>query len=250
MQTSLSPGRRTKSGLFGLMLVGTAASMMLGCTQMCGDKKSKSSGGEITTKAIQASLTPDQAVERLLEGNERFVAGKPAKKDLRLQVTETSTGQYPYAIVLGCIDSRTPPELVFDTNLGDIFAPRIAGNYANTDILGSMEFAAAVAGAKAIVVVGHSECGAVKGAVDAVRLGNLTTVVQAIEPATADVKAKGERTSKNHDYVQATAEANVRRTVASIRQNSDLLRKLEADGKLKIVGAMQDLSTGKVTVIQ
>lgn len=203
----------------------------------------------ISSQAIQQSLTPDQAVARLVAGNDRFVAGQPATRNLRVQAEATSAGQYPFAVVLGCIDSRTPPELIFDTNLGDIFTPRIAGNYANSDILGSMEFATKVAGAKAIVVVGHNECGAVKGAVDSVRLGNLTTVVQAIEPAAAEVQGAGDRSSKNPKFVQATAEANVRRTVAQIRLNSEIIRTLEAEGKIRIVGAMQDLATGKVTIL-
>lgn len=204
-----------------------------------------------STKALQSGTTPDAAVARLMAGNERFVTGKSLHHDYPAEVAATASGQYPYAVVLSCIDSRTSPELVFDQSLGDIFAPRIAGNYVNADILGSMEFATKVAGAKAIVVVGHSSCGAVKGAADDVRLGNLTTVVMAISPAAADVPASaGPRSSKNARYVQFLAEANVRRTVANIRASSPILADLESKGQLRIVGAMQDLTTGRVTLLQ
>jgi carbonic anhydrase len=214
------------------------------------DKATQPKAAAVTTADIQKSLTPEQAIDRLMTGNERFVAGSSIRTNRPDEVRATAAAQYPYAVVLGCIDSRCPPEVVFDTALGDIFTPRIAGNFANQQIIGSMEFATKVAGAKAIVVVGHESCGAVKGAVDQVKLGNLTSVLEAIEPAAAAVKGTGERSSKNEAFVQQTAEENVRQTVAKIRSESEILRDLEKSGKLKIVGAMQDLDTGRVALLE
>lgn len=198
----------------------------------------------------QKAMSPDQALARLTEGNRRFVSGQSLRRNLPEQREATSHGQHPFAVVLSCIDSRSAPELVFDQGLGDVFAPRIAGNFANTDIIGSMEFATKVAGARVIVVMGHSSCGAVKGAADNVQLGNLTSVVKAIRPAVESVSTvAGPRTSENTAFVQAAAEANVRRTTAKIRSESPILRDLERTGQLKIVGAMHDLASGRVTIL-
>lgn len=200
--------------------------------------------------AAQAQITPDQAIARLKEGNARFVSGASVQHDYRAQVTATAAGQYPFAVILSCMDSRAGPELVFDQGIGDIFVARVAGNYCPVDILGSMEFGTKVAGAKLVVVLGHSECGAIKGACDNVQLNNLTTVIDALKPAVADVQLDdGDRSSKNKKFVQAVAEANVRRTVAGIRANSQILHDLEASGQIKIVGAMLDVSTGRVRFI-
>jgi carbonic anhydrase len=153
-------------------------------------------------------------------------------------------------VVLSCIDSRSAPEIVFDQGIGDVFAPRIAGNYVNTDILGSMEFATKVAGARVVVVMGHTECGAVKGACDNVELGNLTTVIHAIRPAVDETThVAGARSSENHAFVLAVTEANVRRTVNRIRTESPILRDLEQSGRIRVVGAMHDLQTGRVTFL-
>jgi carbonic anhydrase len=228
-----------------------ALGLVAGCASTTADSAKQAPNSAVTTAADQKATTPDEALARLLSGNERFVAGKSLQHNYPAQVKATSTGQYPYAIVLACIDSRSAPEIVFDQGLGDLFVPRIAGNYANPDILGSMEFAAAVAGAKLILVLGHTECGAVKGAADDVKLGNLTTVITAIKPAAEDVKdVTGPRTSKNHEYVLELTEANVLRTVTTIRANSPTLADLERQGKIKIVPAMYDISSGKVTVLK
>lgn len=202
------------------------------------------------TQAQQQAMSPAQAIARLQEGNNRFVTGKSLHVDYVAQNATTASGQFPFAVVLACIDSRCAPEIVFDQGLGDVFVPRIAGNYANTDILGSMEFATKVAGARAIVVVGHTRCGAVMGACDNVELGNLTTVIQAIRPAVNQVNnVPGERNSGNTAFVKAVTEENVRLTVAKIRNDSPILRDLESNGQIKIVGAMHDLATGKVTFL-
>jgi carbonic anhydrase len=202
------------------------------------------------SQAQQQAMTPAQALARLAEGNQRFMAGKSLNRDYVSEAKVSSAGQYPFATVLSCIDSRSTPEIVFDQGIGDLFVPRVAGNYAPTDIIGSMEFATKVAGAKLVVVLGHTECGAVKGACDNVELGNLTTVIQAIRPAVDDVQGiAGDRTSKNKAFVYAVTVANVRRTVIKIRQESPIMREMEQAGQIKIVGAMQDIATGEVTFL-
>jgi carbonic anhydrase len=227
-----------------VLLAVAAAGGLTGCAQQPGEPLVAST----IDKAQQSAITPDEALARLKKGNERFVGGQSLHRDYPAQVTATAGGQYPMAVVLSCIDSRSAPEIVFDQGLGDLFVARVAGNYATADILGSMEFATKVAGAKLVVVMGHTECGAIKGACDNVDMGNLTTVIQALRPAVDDVKdAAGDRTSKNKKFVQLVAEANVRRTVAKIRQESPILRELEQSGQIKIVGAMHDISSGQVS---
>ena len=199
------------------------------------------------TKASQADMSPAEALEMLKEGNERFVNENMLERDYIDQVEATSTGQYPFGVVLGCIDSRVPPEIVFDQGIGDIFTPRIAGNFANTDILGSMEFATAAAGSKVIVVLGHTACGAVKGTTDGVELGNLTHLLAHIAPAMYTVKGhEGERNSKNIEFVNEVAEANVHMTVQNILDRSPVIKGLVDEGKVMVVGAMHDIETGKV----
>lgn len=198
------------------------------------------------TKASQAQMSPEQALDLLKAGNARFISGNMLNRDLHAQVAQTAKGQYPYAVVLGCIDSRVPPELVFDTGIGDIFSARVAGNFVNTDILGSMEFATAAAGSKLIVVLGHSHCGAVKGACDHVELGNLTHTLSNIAPAVYSTQTSGERSSKNKGFVQAVADKNVSLTVANILDRSPVIKQLVDQGKVKVVGAMHDIETGKV----
>src|ERR1700678_1464589 len=187
----------------------------------------------VFTKNSQSATTPDQALARLKEGNARFVAGRTIHCDLRTQVKETAAGQAPFAAVLGCMDSRVPPELVFDQRIGDVFSVRIAGNFVNTDILGSLEYATKVAGAKLIVVLGHSDCGAVKGAVDDVKLGNLTATLANIRPAVLAVKTDGERNSKNKQFVQRVADRNAMDAASMLTARSELLGSLVADHKLK-----------------
>jgi len=191
-------------------------------------------------------LTPDQAIARLKAGNERLVGGKTINCDLVEQIKATAAAQAPFAAIVGCIDSRVPPELVFDQRIGDIFCARVAGNFVNTDIIGSLEFATKVAGARAIVVLGHNDCGAIKGAVDHVKLGNLTATLANIRPAVAASRAKGERNAKNAAFVQAVAETNVKMAVAALTARSRVLKNRVAAGQLRIVGAMHDLATGRV----
>ena len=200
------------------------------------------------TQEAQDGISPDRAIEMLKEGNARFMADDMLDRDHSDFVSATATGQYPHAVVLGCIDSRVPPELVFDQGVGDIFSVRIAGNFVNTDILGSMEFATAVAGSKVIVVLGHTSCGAVKGACDHVEMGNLTHLLSNIMPAVYGVEEViGERSSKNTKFVNDVAHTNVELTVQNILDRSTVISDLVEAGKVKVVGAMHDVETGKVT---
>jgi len=198
------------------------------------------------TAEQQAKITPDLAIQLLKDGNKRFVENTKINRNLMEQVNQTSEGQYPFATILSCIDSRVSAELVFDQGIGDIFSIRIAGNIVNKDILGSMEFASKVAGTKAIVVLGHTNCGAVKGACDGVELGNLTHLLDKITPAMdliGDPKEKSLRNSKNIDFVDAVANANVDRTVDMIRKNSPILAEMEQSGLIKLVSGMYDIQT-------
>jgi carbonic anhydrase len=200
------------------------------------------------TKELQAMITPTEALGLLKRGNERFMNNLKANRNLLLQANETSEGQYPFAIILSCIDSRTSAELIFDQGLGDIFSVRIAGNIVNEDILGSMEFACKLAGAKIIVVLGHSKCGAIKGACDHAEMGNLTTLLSKIRPAVEDELAtKENRTSANPVFVENVAAINVKRTVNSIPEKSKILDQMLQNGEINIIGGMHDISTGKVT---
>lgn len=199
------------------------------------------------SKETQSHLTPAQALQILKDGNARFMQNLKANRNLLQQVNETSDGQYPFAVVLSCIDSRTSAELVFDQGLGDIFSIRIAGNVLNEDILGSMEFACKVAGAKTILVLGHSRCGAVKGACDHVEMGNLTTLLNKIQPAiNAEKTVTENRTSSNSLFVEKVAEINVHQTAANIRKQSPILDELIRDGKIGLIGGMYDVETGRV----
>ena len=199
-------------------------------------------------KELQDSITPRRALEILKEGNGRFINNLKAHRNLLEQANDTRDGQWPFATILSCIDSRTSAELIFDQGLGDIFSVRIAGNIVNTDILGSMEFACKVAGSKLIVVLGHSKCGAVKGACDHVEMGNLTELLSKIQPAVySENKTKENRTSKNADFVENVAEINVKRSVKSIIERSFVLEQMLEQGQIGIIGAMHDIETGKVT---
>ena len=203
----------------------------------------------VHTHETRENLSPVDALEILREGNGRFRANLKANRNLLQQVNETTAGQWPFAVVLSCIDSRTSAELIFDQGLGDIFSIRIAGNFLNDDILGSMEFSCAVAGAKLIVVLGHSHCGAIKGACDHVELGLLTGMLQNIHPAVDAISIPAEmdqRTSANGDFVDAVARENVRRGVDGIVKRSDVLREMRDSGKINVVGGMYDISNGAV----
>lgn len=203
-----------------------------------------------TKKEEQAKITPQGAIDRLKAGNKRFVESQGVNRDLPAEVVQTSTGQYPYATILHCIDSRVSAELVFDEGVGDVFSVRIAGNFVNDDILGSMEFACKLAGTKLILVLGHTACGAVKGACDDAKLGNLTTLISKLKPAVAAVDSPSdpsERTSKNIDFVNNVAEKNVYMTIDNIRSQSAVLKEMEDNGEIKIVGGMYDIKDGSVT---
>ena len=204
----------------------------------------------VQTAESQSSINPKTAIELLKKGNQRFVANQAMQRDISEQVAQTGTGQYPFAAVLGCIDSRVPAEYVFDQGIGDIFNARVAGNFVNTDILGSLEFACKVAGSKVIVVLGHSSCGAVKGACDHVQLGNLTHMLGNIQPALDAITLDYEdKSSNNAAYVQEVAERNVFLNVSKIKSDSPVLNELYENGEIDIVGAMYDVQTGVVSFL-
>ena len=199
-------------------------------------------------KESQSQMTPRKALEFLQEGNNRFVKNLKTDRNLLSQVNDTREGQWPFATILSCIDSRTSAELIFDQGLGDIFSVRIAGNIVNTDILGSMEFACKVAGSKLIVVLGHSKCGAVKGACDHVEMGNLTELLSKIQPAVyQENNTKTDRNSKNSPFVENVAKINVKRNVKNIIERSFILEQMVENGKIGVIGAMHNIETGKVT---
>jgi carbonic anhydrase len=202
----------------------------------------------VFTPDRQNSTAPDDAIAQLKAGNERFTEGKSVHCDLMAQVRQTADNQSPFAAIVGCIDSRVPPELVFDQHIGDVFCARVAGNIANTDIIGSLEYSTKVAGARAIVILGHNFCGAIKSAVDDVKLGHITALLKNFQPALATLsKAGGRRDSHNDALVQKVAEANARLTAASLTRRSPIIKGLVDAGQLKIVAAMHDITTGKVT---
>lgn len=198
------------------------------------------------TKEIQHHLTPEKALELLKKGNERFINNLRANRNLLQQVNETCNGQFPFAVILSCIDSRTSSELIFDQGLGDIFSVRIAGNVINEDILGSMEFACKVAGSKLIVVLGHTKCGAVKGACDHVKMGNLTALLSKIRPVVEDTKYLGDRTSGNPEFVDTVALSNVDAVAQEIMERSTILRDMIEEGEVGIIGGMYRVESGEV----
>ncbi len=201
------------------------------------------------TKEKQAAITPASAIELLKEGNKRFLKSQYADRDLLEQVADTVAGQYPFATILSCIDSRVSAELIFDQGVGDIFSARVAGNIVNEDVLGSMEFACKLAGTKLILVLGHTSCGAVKGAVDDAKMGNLTALLSKIRPAVEAVDEPAEeveRTSANLEFVDSVARTNVSMTIENIRKRSPVLKEMEDTGAIKIIGGMYDISSGEV----
>ena len=201
---------------------------------------------DVLTKEQQDALTPDDVIKTLKEGNIRFTNNDLTSRDHSKQVRNSTLSQYPKAIVLSCVDSRVPVEDVFDRGIGDLFVARVAGNFVNEDILGSMEFACKVSGSKLILVMGHEHCGAVKAAVDDVKLGNITPMLQKIRPAVESVEYSGERNSKNQEFVHMVCESNVNYTINKIRLNSPILKEMEDNGEIKIVGAVYDMDNGKV----
>lgn len=203
------------------------------------------------TKDSQAAVTPDLALQLLKDGNQRFLSNSTINRSFDKQIELTSSGQYPFAAVVSCIDSRIPTEIVFDQGIGDIFNARIAGNFVNQDILGSLEFACKLAGSKLIVILGHTSCGAVKGACDHAELGNLTAMLDNIKPALDEVKtAEGvDRSSKNIDFVNEVAVQNVHLTIARLKKDSPILNEMIEKGEVKIVGAMYNVASGKVSFL-
>ena len=207
--------------------------------------------GMTQSKASQESISPATAVDLLKAGNKRFMDKAPVNRDLHAQVDATSTGQYPFASVVSCIDSRIPTEIIFDQGIGDIFNARIAGNFVNPDILGSLEFACKLANSKVIVIMGHTSCGAVKGACDHAQLGNLTQMLDKIMPAVVNTTtADGEeRSSKNLDFVNRVSTANVKMTIERTKSDSPVLKAMYDAGEIDIVGAMYDVKSGKVSFL-
>ena len=199
------------------------------------------------TKEMQNATTPLMALEILKKGNYRFINNLKANRNLLQQANETSDGQHPFAVILSCIDSRTSAELIFDQGLGDVFSVRIAGNIINEDILGSMEFGCKVAGAKIIVVLGHTKCGAVRGACDHVEMGNLTALLSKILPAVYDEKTEVNRNSGNNEFVEKVAAINVTRTVHAIMERSAILKEMIEAGEIGIAGGIHDITTGEVS---
>lgn len=221
-----------------------AAALPFGSTAV----HAQSSECAVFTPERQKATAPDEAIARLRAGNGRFMTGKPVNCDLTAQVKQTASNQSPFAAIVGCIDSRVPPELVFDQRIGDVFCARVAGNCVNTDIIGSLEYSTRVAGARAIVVLGHNFCGAIKSAVDDVKLGNITALLKNFRPALATLKpSDGHRDSHNVPLVQKVAEANARLTAASLPKRSRIIRALVDAGEVKIAAAMHDITTGEVT---
>ena len=203
----------------------------------------------VMTRDAQANLTPAKALTMLKEGNARFVSGNATDYDYIAQIKQTATGQFPFASILSCLDSRIPPEIIFDRGIGDLFVARVAGNFTNDDILGSFEFASKLGGSKLIVVMGHTECGAVKGACDAAQIGLLSTTLASINPAVTAVEGYNPRNSTNPEFVQAVSVMNVRLTMKTLRDRSVVLRQMIDNGEIDLVGAMYDVSTGEVTFL-
>jgi carbonic anhydrase len=247
----------------GLLAIGELTSLLLsGCTQ---DQPHANSANDqnpainahvkpraehVLTKEEQDKLTPDEVIRLLKEGNLRFVSGMLTTRDHSKQVREAVLGQYPKAVILSCIDSRVPVEDVFDLGIGDVFVARVAGNFDNTDILGSMEYACKVSGSKLVLVLGHEHCGAIKSAIDGVELGNITAMLENIKPAVEHfTDYEGDKSSKNEEFVAMVVEQNVRSTIGDIRKHSKILHEMEANGEVKIVGGLYGMNTGEVAFL-
>jgi carbonic anhydrase len=206
---------------------------------------------KVLTAAEQTALTPDSVIQILKDGNKRFMNNNLTARDHSALVRDAAQGQFPKAVVLSCLDSRIPVEDVFDRGIGDIFVARVAGNFVNEDILGSMEFGCKVSGAKLIVVMGHESCGAIKAAIDNVKLGNITAMLTKIKPAIiASQDFKGDKTSKNNDFVEYVAKNNVKNTIVAIKAKSPILKEMAEKGEIKIIGGYYDLHTGEVTFLE
>jgi carbonic anhydrase len=235
-------------GSCGRPLAGAGIAALLLALTLSSCSAAKPERRELTAiEQEQATATPADVLAWLQRGNERFVSGKLQPRDMLHDQRVTAAGQHPRAAILSCIDSRAPAEFIFDAGIGDLFNARIAGNIADADLVGSLEFACKVSGAKLVVVMGHTSCGAIKGACDHVQLGNLTGLLDKIQPAVEAVRdVHGERNSKNKEFVEAVAEANARLTVQRMRELSPILRGMESEGKIGIVGCIYSLETGRV----
>lgn len=205
---------------------------------------------EVMTKEKQMTLTPDEVIKNLKEGNKRYISNELTTRDHSKQIRKTTKGQFPEAVVLSCIDSRVPVEDIFDKGIGDLFVARVAGNFENVDILGSLEYSCKVAGSKLVMVLGHEHCGAVKAAVDGVELGNITPMLEKIKPAIASIEYEGDKTSKNKEFVHMVCQSNVKNTIEQIRAKSPILKEMENNGEIKIVGAVYDLDNGEVEFLE
>jgi len=246
-----------KTAVVAVVLVVVAALFLAGCKskkEKCAVKKCpvKVVDGTPLTAEERAKLTPDDVLNILKKGNKEFVEGKLTVRNTPKMVRLAADGQFPKAVVVSCLDSRIPAEDVFHRALGDMFVARIAGNFVNTDILGSLEFACRVAGAKLIVVLGHESCGAVNAAIDNVELGNITALLSNIRPAVTSVEAnfQGEKSTNNLEFVEAVLRQNVKQSIEKIRTNSEILREMEQNGEIKIVGGIYRMATGKVDFFQ
>lgn len=239
--------------VFSLVIIAfTACNQEKKSIQETEEVKKENSGlvEDVLTKEQQDALTPDAVITALKEGNARFTNNDLTARDHSAQVRKSTLAQFPKAIVLSCVDSRVPVEDVFDRGIGDLFVARVAGNFVNEDILGSMEFACKVSGSKLVLVMGHEHCGAVKAAVDDVKLGNITPMLSKIRPALELVEYKGDRTSKNAEFVHMVCESNVKNTIEQIRKKSPILKEMEDKRDIKIVGAIYDMENGKVSFIE
>ena len=228
------PGTLSRRGLlkssFGIAALGAMGGMALALPGV--------SFAAAMTKEERDKLTPDEILQQMMRGNERFRTGKMLNHDYLAQKRASAAGQYPAAVILSCIDSRAPAEIILDMGIGETFSGRVAGNIVNDDLLGSLEFACAVAGAKVVLVMGHTACGAIKGAIDGAKLGNLTQLLDKIKPAVQATEYAGERSSKNYEFVDAVAKTNVRLALEELRRRSEVLAGLEKEGKIKVSGSM------------
>jgi carbonic anhydrase len=239
-----------------LTFVGLSTLLMISCDQIDQSQSTEADSGTaakietVMTKQMQDGLTPDAVLQDLMEGNQRYVSGEMQNRDLPAQVAATTDGQFPKAVILACIDSRVPVEYIFDQGVGDIFVARVAGNIEDEELLGSMEYGVGVAGSKLIMVLGHENCGAVKSAIDKVDVGseNVDALLSHLEQAIQEID--GDRDAKNKAYFNDVIKNNVDQTVEDIRNKSDIIRTLEEEGKVKVVGAYYSLTDGKVTILE
>lgn len=234
------------------VLIALAATFTISACNSSTEKQNKNNitSSSVLTKEERDKLTPEIILQQLKEGNERFRTDNSTLRNHSLQIRQSVVGQFPKAVVLSCLDSRIPVEDVFDQGLGDVFVARVAGNFVNEDILGSMEFACKIAGAKLILVMGHQHCGAIKGAIDNVKLGNLTSLLTKIKPAVEmNSNFAGEKSSQNEEFVKTVAKSNVKNTVKNIREKSAILREMEQKGQIKIVGAFYTLTKGELVFL-